>query len=110
MKMSRAQLYRRIDQAEEGEWESLKRLAEQSPWRQKYHIQPVAGLLNDPNGFAFMKGISFVLPMVSAGNRAWHEVLVSYFFFRSRSLEESWDWHRSWRTLRFARSLFGKRH
>ncbi|AKG35777.1 glycoside hydrolase family 32 protein [Paenibacillus durus] len=56
MKMSRAQLYRRIDQAEKGEWEALKQLAERSPWRQKFHIQPVAGLLNDPNGFAFFAG------------------------------------------------------
>lgn len=54
--MSREQLYRRIDQAEEGEWESLKQLAEQSPWRQKFHIQPEAGLLNDPNGFSFFEG------------------------------------------------------
>ncbi|WP_235950079.1 glycoside hydrolase family 32 protein [Paenibacillus apii] len=55
-KMSREQLYRRIDQAEEGEWESLKQLAERSPWRQKFHIQPEAGLLNDPNGFSFFEG------------------------------------------------------
>ena len=27
-----------------------------SIWRQKYHIQPQSGLLNDPNGFSFFNG------------------------------------------------------
>lgn len=56
MKMSREQLYRRLDQAAAGEWEALERLAGQSPWRQRYHIQPKAGLLNDPNGFSYFEG------------------------------------------------------
>lgn len=56
MKMDKAQLYRRLDQAEVGEWEALKSLADQSPWRQTFHIQPEAGLLNDPNGFCFFNG------------------------------------------------------
>lgn len=56
MKMSRTQLYRTLDQADVGEWEALKVLADQSPWRQTFHIQPEAGLLNDPNGFCFFNG------------------------------------------------------
>lgn len=28
-----------------------------SPYRQKYHIMPVTGLLNDPNGFIYMGGL-----------------------------------------------------
>lgn len=28
----------------------------QSPWREKFHIQPVTGLMNDPNGFCFFDG------------------------------------------------------
>ncbi|ASA21228.1 glycoside hydrolase family 32 protein [Paenibacillus donghaensis] len=56
MKMSRERLYRRLEEADPGEWEALKQLVEQSPWRQRYHIQPVAGLLNDPNGFSYFEG------------------------------------------------------
>ncbi|GGG13567.1 invertase [Paenibacillus albidus] len=56
MKMGREQLYRLIEQAEPGEQEALERLAARCPWRQKFHIQPEAGLLNDPNGFSFYEG------------------------------------------------------
>ena len=28
-----------------------------SPWRQRYHVQPVTGLSSDPNGFALHKGV-----------------------------------------------------
>lgn len=56
MKMNRTQLYRKLHEAETDEWETLKQLAEQSPWRQAFHIQPEAGLLNDPNGFSFFNG------------------------------------------------------
>ncbi|KWW21266.1 sucrose-6-phosphate hydrolase [Peribacillus simplex] len=34
----------------------LERCVSASPWRQKYHIQPMYGLLNDPNGFVWFKG------------------------------------------------------
>jgi len=34
----------------------LKKQISQCPWRQKFHIQPETGLLNDPNGFAFYRG------------------------------------------------------
>ncbi|MBB6024114.1 beta-fructofuranosidase [Paenibacillus sp. JGP012] len=56
MKMTRAQLYRRIDQAEPGEIAKLEKRIAACPWRQSYHIQPVTGLLNDPNGFSYYEG------------------------------------------------------
>ena len=56
MKMTREQLYRRIEQAESGEIAALEAKIAVCPWRQSYHIQPVTGLLNDPNGFSFYEG------------------------------------------------------
>ncbi|ANF95566.1 glycoside hydrolase family 32 protein [Paenibacillus bovis] len=56
MKMSREQKYRLIEEAGEEELALLKQQVKQSPWRQKYHIQPSTGLLNDPNGFAYYQG------------------------------------------------------
>lgn len=56
MKMTREQRYRFIEQAEEGEIEKLKTLISACSWRQSYHIQPVTGLLNDPNGFSYYQG------------------------------------------------------
>ncbi|MDQ0192513.1 beta-fructofuranosidase [Paenibacillus wynnii] len=56
MKMGREQLYRLIEEAEPGEREALERLVVHSPWRQKFHIQPEVGLLNDPNGFSYYGG------------------------------------------------------
>ena len=32
-------------------YEALCAQAASSPWRQRYHVQPPAGLWNDPNGF-----------------------------------------------------------
>lgn len=56
MKMTRSQLYRRIEQAEPGEIAKLEMQIAVCPWRQSYHIQPVTGLLNDPNGFSYYNG------------------------------------------------------
>ncbi|WP_252312555.1 hypothetical protein [Sinobaca sp. H24] len=36
------------------ELEYIKKQVADSPWRQIFHIQPESGLLNDPNGFAFL--------------------------------------------------------
>ncbi|WP_162921791.1 glycoside hydrolase family 32 protein [Listeria costaricensis] len=47
------------ESAEKGlmeEIEETKKQVAMSPWRQQYHIQPIAGLLNDPNGLAFFGG------------------------------------------------------
>jgi beta-fructofuranosidase len=34
----------------------LNALADQSPWRNHFHIEPKTGLLNDPNGFSYFNG------------------------------------------------------
>ncbi|MCO8298090.1 sucrose-6-phosphate hydrolase [Tetragenococcus halophilus] len=36
--------------------DQLNKTVNQSIWRLDYHIQPVTGLLNDPNGFTFFNG------------------------------------------------------
>ncbi|MGC5771873.1 glycoside hydrolase family 32 protein [Paenibacillus pabuli] len=56
MKMTREQRYRRIEQAEPGEIGKLEALISACAWRQHYHIQPITGLLNDPNGFSYYQG------------------------------------------------------
>ncbi|OWR28111.1 sucrose-6-phosphate hydrolase [Saccharibacillus sp. O23] len=56
MKMTNEQKYRLIGQAEPGELERLAEQAAACSWRQRYHIQPHAGLLNDPNGFVWHNG------------------------------------------------------
>lgn len=56
LELLKDQRYRRIDEARAGELDALQKQAEQSPWRQVYHIQPPTGLLNDPNGFAYYQG------------------------------------------------------
>ncbi|WP_106766480.1 glycoside hydrolase family 32 protein [Paenibacillus faecalis] len=54
--MNRDQKYRRLEQASPEEMAALKKKVKESPWRQTYHIQPITGLLNDPNGFAYFAG------------------------------------------------------
>ena len=46
--------YRVLKSAEEVR--DLHERIAQSDYRQQYHIQPVTGLLNDPNGFVFHNG------------------------------------------------------
>ena len=36
--------------------EKLKQTTNDSTWRLAFHIQPVTGLLNDPNGFSYFNG------------------------------------------------------
>lgn len=54
--MDREQKYRRLEQASPEEIAALQKQVKESEWRQTYHIQPVTGLLNDPNGFAYFAG------------------------------------------------------
>lgn len=56
MEWTKEKRYRRIDEADESEIQALSKLVETCPWRQKFHIQPITGLLNDPNGFSFYNG------------------------------------------------------
>lgn len=56
MEWTRKQRYRRIEEATKEELNALKEKVNKSIWRQKFHIQPVTGLLNDPNGFSYFNG------------------------------------------------------
>ncbi|UOB20917.1 glycoside hydrolase family 32 protein [Macrococcus armenti] len=56
MEWTRDMKYRRIEDMDTVEYKKLKLNTENAPWRQQYHIQPVTGLLNDPNGFVYHNG------------------------------------------------------
>ena len=52
---TREKLYRRLNKPEE--IMELHEKARASVFRQSFHIQPVSGLLNDPNGFFYRDGV-----------------------------------------------------
>lgn len=54
--MDRELKYRRLDQASPEELSSLKEKVKLSEWRQRFHIQPIMGLLNDLTGFLIITG------------------------------------------------------
>ncbi|GAA3009488.1 sucrose-6-phosphate hydrolase [Tetragenococcus solitarius] len=56
MEWSREQRYRRLEEVSFEEVDALKKQVQESPYRQKFHIQSKTGLLNDPNGFSFYNG------------------------------------------------------
>nr|WP_263323719.1 sucrose-6-phosphate hydrolase [Neobacillus sp. Marseille-Q6967] len=56
MEWTKERRYRSMDDVSNEEIEGLAKLVSQCPWRQSFHIQPVTGLLNDPNGFAYFNG------------------------------------------------------
>jgi beta-fructofuranosidase len=56
MEWTKEQRYRSMIDVSEEEIEGLAKLVNQCPWRQSFHIQPVTGLLNDPNGFSYFNG------------------------------------------------------
>lgn len=56
MNWTKDQRYKRLTEVEEKELAVLSKRVSECPWRQKFHIQPVTGLLNDPNGFSFYNG------------------------------------------------------
>ena len=53
---TREERYRTILEASDEEMAVLKEKVDGCPYRQKFHIQPTTGLLNDPNGFAYFNG------------------------------------------------------
>lgn len=53
---TREERYRSIYEASNEELSILENQVNKCPYRQKFHIQPKTGLLNDPNGFAFYNG------------------------------------------------------
>lgn len=56
MEWTKEQRYRSMEDVTDEEIQGLARLVDKCPWRQTFHIQPVTGLLNDPNGFAYFNG------------------------------------------------------
>jgi beta-fructofuranosidase len=56
MEWTKEQRYQRINEVDEKELVNLSRRVNDCPWRQAFHVQPVTGLLNDPNGFSFYNG------------------------------------------------------
>ena len=48
---SREQRYKKLEEVTAMELQKLKQNVKVCPFRQKFHIQPPTGLLNDPNGF-----------------------------------------------------------
>ena len=45
--------YQHLEDYPASKYEALKEKVKNAPFRQKFHIQPETGLLNDPNGFCF---------------------------------------------------------
>ncbi|MGB6406622.1 MAG: sucrose-6-phosphate hydrolase [Planococcus donghaensis] len=56
MKLQKIKKYTRIEEVSQQEIELLVSRVNNCSWRQTFHIQPVSGLLNDPNGFCFYAG------------------------------------------------------
>lgn len=53
---SRGERYTKISEISEEKYMQLVEKVNNSEWRQKFHIQPKTGLLNDPNGLIFING------------------------------------------------------
>lgn len=56
MEWTREQRYRRLSVENRDEIRKLAKKISLCPYRQGFHIQPVTGLLNDPNGFHYYEG------------------------------------------------------
>ncbi|OAS89283.1 MULTISPECIES: glycoside hydrolase family 32 protein [Metabacillus] len=56
MKWTKEARYRTYESMTLAEQKKLELSVSASPWRQHYHIQPMYGLLNDPNGFVWYNG------------------------------------------------------
>ncbi|MGJ7919088.1 glycoside hydrolase family 32 protein [Neobacillus sp. LXY-4] len=56
MEWTQEQRYRKLEDVKDEEIQGLAKLVNHCPWRQSFHIQPITGLLNDPNGFAYYNG------------------------------------------------------
>lgn len=56
MELQKDKKYTRIEEVSQEEIDLLVSRVNSCSWRQTFHIQPVSGLLNDPNGFCFYEG------------------------------------------------------
>ena len=48
--------YRRYEDWTKEEKQAIQDHMAKSPWHTHYHVEPKAGLLNDPNGFSYFDG------------------------------------------------------
>lgn len=53
---SREKRYQKLEDVNTKSLDTLKNRVQASPYRQKFHIQPPTGLLNDPNGLIYFQG------------------------------------------------------
>ncbi|MBY9078328.1 sucrose-6-phosphate hydrolase [Paenibacillus sp. HN-1] len=56
MDISNENKYKRIEETSQEEMDHLRNKVKACPWRQSFHVQPITGLLNDPNGFSYFNG------------------------------------------------------
>ena len=56
MEWTRKARYTALDATTQPQFAALCAQAANSVWRQGFHVQPLAGLLNDPNGFCWHRG------------------------------------------------------
>ncbi|KAA9016462.1 glycoside hydrolase family 32 protein [Niallia endozanthoxylica] len=56
MEWTKEARYRELEDVTKEELTALEKIVNECPWRQTYHIQPITGLLNDPNGFSYYNG------------------------------------------------------
>ncbi|PTL16410.1 sucrose-6-phosphate hydrolase [Staphylococcus gallinarum] len=57
---TREQRYQRIEDVDQQTIDALTEQVDASKYRQRYHIQPTTGLLNDPNGLIYFDGKYYV--------------------------------------------------
>lgn len=56
MEWSREERYQKLEDINKEKYNKLIEKVKNSKYRQKFHIQPKTGLLNDPNGFSYFDG------------------------------------------------------
>ena len=56
MTKNKEKIYSLTDTAQKDELNNLEKIIQKDFWRQKYHIMPKTGLLNDPNGLSYFNG------------------------------------------------------
>lgn len=84
--------YRKVSSSDFEELNLLNKEINKSKYRQKFHIQPLTGLLNDPNGFSYYKGKWHLFyqwfPFDSIhGTKAWyHTVSNDLVHFENRGI------------------------
>lgn len=60
MEWTREMKYRTFEDVSDELFKEMKKKVKHARWRQMYHIQPISGLLNDPNGLVYHEGLYHV--------------------------------------------------